>query len=80
MKEKTVSPTTLENVQFDEFGRYEVPSIVADEELDLVAGGMTIIGQINIGYCPPGTPPTPPTPPKPNRTCGEDGDDDYEQD
>jgi hypothetical protein len=79
MKEKNVSPVALENVQFDEFGRYELVGIVADEELDFIAGGMTIIGQVNIGYCPSGTPPTPPAPPKPNRTCGEDGDDDYEQ-
>lgn len=79
MKAKTTFPVVMGDVQFDEFGRYDIAEIVMDEELDIVSGGVTIIGQINVGYCP-STPPTPPTPPKPNRTCGEDGDDDYEQD
>lgn len=76
MNKSTTLPMAIENMQFDEFGRYEVTELIIDEELDLVSGGFTI-GQINIGYCPPKSnvgycqerPP-----PQPNKKCGEDGD------
>ena len=66
-------------IQFDEFGRYEITEIT-DEELDLVSGGDEVKNSIcpdiicpgNI-LCPPPAP-TPPPAPKPNKKCGEDGD------
>ena len=73
-------PATIENLSFDEFGRYEITEIIGDEELDLISGGASngicpnlpgCVPNPNI-YCP--TPPPPPPPPPPNKTCGEDGD------
>ncbi|WP_143492553.1 hypothetical protein [Pseudomonas chlororaphis] len=75
MTNKSTLPMSIDDVQFDKFGRYDVTEIVLDSELDLVSGGVTIIGQINVFYC--AGQPTPPPPPAPNQTCGEDGDDEY---
>lgn len=71
-------------IQFDEFGRYEITEIT-DEELDLVSGGDEVKNSICPDIiCPgnilcPTNPPPPPAPappsPKPNQKCGEDGDD-----
>ena len=68
---------SIEDIQFDEFGQYEVMEIT-DDQLDLISGGDTI--NINcpcepmpLPNRPPPPPPHPP-PPKPNKTCGEDGD------
>ena len=66
-------------IQFDEFGRYEITEIT-DDELDLVSGGDEVNNSIcpdiicpgNI-LCPPPAP-TAPTTPTPNKKCGEDGD------
>ncbi|WP_141639941.1 hypothetical protein [Cupriavidus basilensis] len=82
MNQRTKFPVAMKNVQFDEFGRYEVTEIIEDEELDLVSGGddkcesNTIcpnmpgcLPRSNI-FCPNPPPPTPPPP----RNNGEDGD------
>lgn len=65
------------DMQFDEFGRYEITEITEDE-LDLVSGGdLNVIcpGNVLCPTNPPAPAPAPaPTPPKPNKKCGEDGD------
>lgn len=71
----------IEEIQFDEFGQYEITEIT-DDQLDLVSGG-DITNEIcpNILLCPVNPPPPPAPPPgsdppkpKPNKKCGEDGD------